>query len=84
MHLRVCYTAGMIFDTTTLPDWAWFLAIPLLIWTLFWKGLALWHSARKGSSVWFVIILLVNTLGILEIVYLMMTGKLNTSALFKK
>jgi len=40
------------------------------IWTLFWKGLALWKAARSGSKWWFVVLLLVNTLGILEILYI--------------
>lgn len=45
----------------------WFLA--LFFWTLFWKGMALWKAAQKGSKPWFVAFLLVNTLGILEILY---------------
>ena len=46
------------------------LFLPFLIWSFAWKGLALWHAARRGELYWFVAILLVNTLGILEIVYL--------------
>lgn len=42
----------------------------LLIWTLIWKGLALWKSARNDQRYWFVALLLLNTLGILEILYL--------------
>ncbi len=41
-----------------------------VIWTLPWKGFALWKSARRGDSSWFVILLLVNTLAILEILYI--------------
>lgn len=55
----------------------------LLIWTLFWKGLALWHSARWGQGLWFVILLVVNTVGILEIIYLFGVLKLKASELFK-
>ena len=44
--------------------------IPLLIWSFFWKGMALWKSANKKHLVWFLIILIVNTLGILEIAYI--------------
>jgi methionyl-tRNA synthetase len=47
----------------------------LIIWTIAWKGLALWRSARRGDSIWFVVLLLVNTLGILEIIYLLTAGK---------
>jgi len=41
----------------------------ILIWSFVWKGLALWKSARKTQLAWFIIILIVNTLGILEILY---------------
>lgn len=43
----------------------------LAVWTLIWKGMALWHSARSEQQAWFIILLLVNTVGILEIVYLL-------------
>jgi len=33
--------------------------------------LALWRSARRGQSIWFWIFIFVNTLGILEIIYLL-------------
>ena len=44
--------------------------IALLIWGLFWKGLALWNSARNTQKYWFVALLVLNTAGILEILYL--------------
>lgn len=47
-----------------------FLILLLLAWSLVWKGLALWQAARKGEKIWFVVFLAVNTLGILEILYL--------------
>ena len=40
------------------------------IWTLILKGFALWHAARGNQREWFVALLLINTLGILEIIYL--------------
>ncbi|HEX8994275.1 MAG TPA: DUF5652 family protein [Candidatus Paceibacterota bacterium] len=42
----------------------------LLVWSIVWKGLALWAAARDGSKVWFVVLLILNTAGILEILYL--------------
>lgn len=42
----------------------------LLAWTLPWKGYALWISARKGERYWFVALLLLNTLAILDILYI--------------
>jgi len=41
----------------------------LIIWTLTWKGLALWRAAKQGARVWFVILLVVNTIGILDLIY---------------
>jgi methionyl-tRNA synthetase len=49
-----------------------FLAV---IWSVVWKALALWHAAREGDKVWFIILLLVNTLGILEILYIYVFSK---------
>lgn len=44
--------------------------IALMAWSLVWKGFALWHSARRGERAWFIAFLFVNTVGILEIIYL--------------
>lgn len=41
-----------------------------MAWTMVWTGIALWKSARNNQIVWFIVLFLVNTLGILEIVYL--------------
>lgn len=46
------------------------LLIVILVWSLIWKGMALWKAAQKGSKVWFVVLLLLNTVGILDILYL--------------
>ena len=42
----------------------------LIAWEIVWKGIALWKAARNNQSRWFVAILVINTLGILPIVYL--------------
>ena len=39
------------------------------VWSIVWKGLALWKAARRGENVWFIVLLIVNTVGILEILY---------------
>ncbi|HBQ25469.1 MAG TPA: hypothetical protein DD791_03660 [Syntrophomonas sp.] len=46
---------------------------PLLIWSVFWKGLALWRSARMNHKGWFIALLIINTVGIFEIVYIIVT-----------
>ncbi|MDP3990639.1 MAG: DUF5652 family protein [archaeon] len=48
------------------------LILLLAIWEAIWKGFALWHSARNKQLGWFIIILIVNTVGILPIVYLIL------------
>ena len=45
--------------------------LPLMLWTIPWKGVALWKAAKAGHKGWFVAILLLNTLAILEIIYIL-------------
>jgi hypothetical protein len=42
----------------------------VFLWSLFWKGLALWKSANLKQKNWFVALLILNTVGIAEIAYL--------------
>jgi hypothetical protein len=44
--------------------------IAALVWVLPWKGIALWKAAKNNSKIWFVILLIVNTMAILEILYI--------------
>lgn len=53
---------------------AWIIAL-LTMWTIPWKGVALWKAARKNDTVWFIVLLLANTLGILEILYIYIFSK---------
>ena len=43
----------------------------LVLWELALKGITLWKSARKSQKVWFIALLVVNTVGILPIIYLL-------------
>lgn len=47
----------------------------IVLWSLIWKGLALWLAARNSHRWWFVALLVVNTLGILEIIYIFAVGR---------
>jgi hypothetical protein len=47
----------------------------LIVWTVAWKGAALWKAARHGSKWWFILLLLVNTVGILDIIYIYAVDK---------
>ena len=42
----------------------------IYVWSLFWKGIALWRSANLKQRNWFVALLVLNTVGIVELVYL--------------
>ena len=46
------------------------------VWSLAWKGVAWWKSARKGHIIWFVVFIITNTLGILEILYIFLFSKI--------
>lgn len=45
--------------------------IILSLWETVWKIIAMWHSARNNDMAWFISIAIINTIGILPIVYLL-------------
>jgi hypothetical protein len=47
------------------------------VWELVWKGFALWKAARNNHIVWFVCIMIFNTVGILPIIYLLLNRTKN-------
>ncbi|MCL4363621.1 DUF5652 family protein [Patescibacteria group bacterium] len=51
------------------------LSAVFLVWSFYWKGRALWKAAKNNSLAWFVVLLVVNTVGILEILYIYVFGK---------
>jgi hypothetical protein len=53
--------------------------VMILIWSAVWKLLALWKAGRKNSLVWFIVLALVNTLGILEILYIYIFSEMKPS-----
>ncbi len=44
--------------------------ILLFIWSFIWKGIALWKCGRNNQLAWYIVLLVLNTCGILEIIYL--------------
>jgi len=52
----------------------WLLLI-IMLWILPWKGYALWTAARNSHKWWFIILLVVNTLAILDIIYIFLVAK---------
>ncbi|NTV22625.1 MAG: hypothetical protein HGB03_03655 [Candidatus Yonathbacteria bacterium] len=47
-----------------------YILLLILLWVLPWKGYALWLASRRGQKWWFIALLIVNTLAILEIIYI--------------
>jgi len=65
----MAYDAGMIAFMNS--GWFWL----ILIWSGIWKGVSLWRSSRNKHLVWFVILFITSTLGILPIIYLLIFPK---------
>ncbi len=62
--------------SSSVVNFIFFVVIMLLVvWSLIWKGLALWKAARLGHRNWFIALLIINTLGILDILYLYIFSK---------
>jgi hypothetical protein len=49
--------------------------ILLAIWSIPWKAWALWRSARRKDLAWFIVFTIVNTAGILDILYIFIFSK---------
>jgi len=47
----------------------------LSIWSIIWKGFALWRAAKYAQRNWFIVLLVINTAGILDIVFLFRFSK---------
>ena len=47
----------------------------IILWTLPWKGFALWKSARDSQKWWFIALLVINSFALLEILYIFVFSK---------
>ena len=54
----------------TEPPLLYYWLIPLVIWSITWKALALWKAARNRQLVWFILLFIINTAGVLPIIYI--------------
>ncbi|MCK5450016.1 hypothetical protein KAI32_04065 [Candidatus Pacearchaeota archaeon] len=63
-----------------LPWWIY----PILVWTLIWKCIGAWKSARNNQLIWFVSFFVFNTVGILPIIYLVWFQQDQTKKVSKK
>ncbi len=58
-----------------LTDQQLILLLLVTLWTLPWKGVALWKAAQNKQKVWFIALLVLNTLAIVEILYIFYFSK---------
>lgn len=66
---------GLLDPISNLGIALWLLII-IMIWELVWKFLAMWRAAKNDSIAWFIILGVVNTVGILPILYLFIFSKM--------
>ncbi|MBU3923698.1 MAG: hypothetical protein KJ592_02170 [Nanoarchaeota archaeon] len=55
----------------TLPFWV----MVIMAWSVIWKAIASWRAARNDHVVWFILFWVLNTAGILPIVYILFFSK---------
>ena len=55
---------------TVVPGWIIALVVVLGIWEAVWKAIALWRAGNDRNLLWFVLMFVLNTVGILEIIYI--------------
>jgi hypothetical protein len=59
------------------------LLLILALWTLPWKMYALWTAVKSGHKSWFIALVILNTFGILEIIYIFLIAKKKLSEMKK-
>ena len=66
------YSVGMVsnYYLYGAPRWLAIVVIIVVLWEAIWKGVALWHAGSDRNLLWFVLIFVLNTAGILEIIYI--------------
>ena len=73
-----------MFYSDALTPALWLLLMPLIIWEVIWKGIGMWKAGRNNQLAWFIWILILNTLGILPIIYLAFFQKNKSERLRRK
>lgn len=61
---------GFLYSLYQHPGIMVFGIILITIWSLVWKGLGLWFSGKNQQKGWFIAMLILNTAGLLPIIYL--------------
>jgi len=58
-------------EALKLIPWLMPVIIVVGIWDAVWKAISLWKSARNGHLGWFIFLIILNTAGILPIIYIL-------------
>ncbi len=61
-------------DNSLSLGWA-MVIVAVALWDVVWKGIGLWRSARRYQTGWFMCMLVLNTAGLLPILYLILHRK---------
>jgi len=59
-------------SASTFPLWV---LILIMLWVLPWKGYSLWLASKNNHKKWFITLLVLNTLAILDIIYIFFINK---------
>ena len=59
-------------DYNNLTDNQIMLIAVIAIWDMIWKGFALWRASKNNDQNWFIAMIVINSVGILPIIYLLM------------
>jgi len=62
----------LLANSILLPENLYPLLLVTGLWDAVWKGFAMWKAARNGSKVWFILLMVINSIGILPIIYLLL------------
>lgn len=55
-----------------IPLW---IIILIVLWDAIWKLIALWKAARNNHHIWFILIGIINSVGILPLVYILLYNR---------
>lgn len=70
MNLSDIFTSLPAYDFLFSEDYKVYTFLLVGVWVGVWKAIALWYSARYSQKWWFIFMIISNTLGVLEIIYL--------------
>ena len=57
------------------PKSSFIILLVTVLWILPWKIYSLWTASKRGDKIWFIVLIIVNTVGILDIIYVFAIAK---------